>query len=383
MSTIRIDPSSLASASRFSVRLPDGNYRVRLRFSGYGAPGSVTVWAENRRLLTGRIALPPGGASLEILVNLRGPALAEPPPNAPGGKRVLLNDREAASPTWNDSLDLRLVGDADRLEAVELDRDDTAPTLFLAGDSTVADQGAFPYASWGQMLPRFLKPVVAVANHAESGQTLKSFIAELRLAKILETMKSGDYLFLQFGHNDQKAEWPQTYAASDSTFPAYLRVFIAEFRRRGGFPVLVTSCERRRFDASGRAGLSLGAYPDAVRRVAREEALPLIDLEAASRALSGALGAEGSAAAFVAGDATHHNNYGAYELAKAVAALTARAVPNLAPAVSAEALDFDPGRPDDPADLPEIAPPTVGAPAGTPPPVRKRPDGGSRPARAG
>jgi lysophospholipase L1-like esterase len=198
------------------------------------------------------------------------------------------------------------------------------PTIFLAGDSTVTDQPRDPTTSWGQMLPRLFYssggPGVTVANHAESGETLKSFITALRLDKILSQMKQGDYLFLQFGHNDQKEQWPQTYVEASTTYKEYLRDFIAEARRRGAQPVLVTPMHRRNFDANGKILETLGDYPEAMRQLAKEESVPLIDLHAMSAQFYEALGPDKSAVAFGANgrDATHHSAYGAYELARAV-----------------------------------------------------------------
>jgi lysophospholipase L1-like esterase len=100
----------------------------------------------------------------------------------------------------------------------------------------VTDHPSEPTASWGQMLPAMLDAQVTVANYAESGATLKSFLADLRLDKVLMQMKPGDYLLIQFGHNDQKANWPQTYAEAGTTYRAYLAAYIAEARRRGATP---------------------------------------------------------------------------------------------------------------------------------------------------
>jgi len=242
---------------------------------------------------------------------VRTSALPPPPANAPGGRSVRIDARDAAEYTWDEKLTLEFLGKpavaSVRIEPVDV------PTLYLAGDSTVTDQYAEPAASWGQMLPAMLDGTVAVANHAKSGATLKSFLTDLRFDKLLSRMKAGDWLFIQFGHNDQKAEWPQTYAEASSTYPAYLRAYIAEARRRGAEVALVTSPERRNFNADGRIRTTLGAYPDAMRRVAAEEGVPLIDLNADSRAIYEALGPDLSPLAFNDGgkDRTHHNNYGA------------------------------------------------------------------------
>jgi lysophospholipase L1-like esterase len=197
------------------------------------------------------------------------------------------------------------------------------------------------------MLPHLLRPEVAVANYAESGASLKSSIAELRLDKALSVMRPGDYAIIQFGHNDQKAQWPQTYAAAGSTFRAYLRAFIAEVRLRGATPVLVTPPERRTFNTEGRIRSTLADYAAALRAVAAEEKAPLIDLNAASVRLYEALGPEAAALAFADGgrDATHHNAYGADLMARVVAeGLRAAGLP-----LTVELPPFDPDRPPPPA----------------------------------
>ncbi|MBK8478185.1 MAG: rhamnogalacturonan acetylesterase [Opitutaceae bacterium] len=334
----------------FSVAVPEGNYRVTVTFGAIAAPSDNTLKAESRQLLLEHLATAPGEfVTRSFLVNVRTPQLPPPEKNAPGGTTVLLNDRETGLLRWDDKLTLEFNGAAPRVRSITLEPA-AVPTLFLAGDSTVTDQPNEPAASWGQMLPRFLKPEIAVANHAESGETLKSFLSELRLAKILSQIKAGDTLFIQFGHNDEKKQWPQTYVEARTTYNAYLRVYIAEARLRGATPVLVTSMQRRTFDAQGKIQNSHGAYPAAVREVAAEEKVALIDLDRASTTFYEALGPERAPLAFSAGgkDATHHNNYGAYELAKAVAqGLRDSGLP-LAALIADDFPGFDPAHPDAP-----------------------------------
>ncbi len=331
---------------RFSVAVPEGNWRVTLTIGDKRA-ATTTVKAEARRLMLDQVATR-AGHRLErsFVVHMRTAALTPPPANAPGGTMVRLKPREIGSPSWDDRLTLELLGDAAvdtvRIEPAEV------PTLYLVGDSTVTDQPSEPAASWGQMLPAFLDGQVAVANHAESGETLKSFLTELRLDKVLSTIGKGDWLFIQFGHNDQKAQWPQTYVEAGTTYRAYLKAYIAEARRRGATPVLVTSPERRNFDATGRITPSLGDYPAAVRAVGAEEGVAVIDLNAASIAIYEALGPAVSPQAFNDGgaDRTHHDNYGAWLLARAVAE-GVRTLPGMAAHVTTAR--FDPARPPLPA----------------------------------
>ncbi len=200
------------------------------------------------------------------------------------------------------------------------------------------------------MLPRFFRPDIAVANHAESGETLKSFISGLRLAKVLSQLRAGDWVFLQFAHNDEKKQWPQTYVEAHTTYSAYLRVFIAEIRLRGATPVLVTPMQRRVFDAHGQIRNTHGDYPQAVRDVATEQKVALIDLERMSVAFYEALGPDKAPLAFSNGgkDATHTDNYGAYELAQCVLQGIRDAGLSLASHLREDFAGFDPAHPDNP-----------------------------------
>lgn len=338
------------SAARFSVQLPEGNYRVTVRLGGTVA-GATTLLAEQRRLLLEEVRTAKRkSVERSVIVNVRTAALAPPPPNAPGGTCVRLKPRELGSLTWDDRLTLEFAGAAPQVATLRIEPADV-PTLYLAGDSTVTDQPLAPAASWGQMLPRFFAPDISIANHAESGETLKSFVTELRLDKLLSNLKAGDWVMIQFGHNDQKSQWPQTYAEAASTYRSWLRVYLAEVRRRGATPILVTSPERRNFDAAGQIVNSHGDYPQAVRDVAREEHVALIDLYDMSRRFYEALGPALAARAFAddGRDKTHHDEYGAYALARMIVEGLRSAEPQLlaglAGHLAADAGRFDPAHP--------------------------------------
>ncbi len=331
-----MEPGSTDGDFLFSVAVPDGTYRVTLTLGDRKMAGETTVKAEARRLMLRNVATKKGEfVQRQFLVNVRSPALPPPPANAPGGNAVRLPSVDIREYSWDDRLTLEFLGQP-KLSSVKIEPV-TAPTIFLAGDSTVTDQAAEPAASWGQMLPAMLDGTVAVANHARSGATLKSFLTDLRFDKLLSAVKPGDWLFIQFGHNDQKQEWPQTYVDAANTYPAYLRAYIAEARRRGAHAVLVTSPERGNFDTHGKIKDTLGPYADAVRKLAAEERVPLIDLNADSRAIYEALGPEVAPIAFNAGgkDRTHHDNYGAWLMASAVAERIRSQIPELAPHIVA------------------------------------------------
>ncbi|MEZ5275341.1 MAG: rhamnogalacturonan acetylesterase [Opitutaceae bacterium] len=332
----------------FSVSVPEGNYRVTLFFGDREGESGNSVKAESRRLMIEDLATGSGEIVERVItVNVRNSSVPPPEPNAPGGSAVVLNERELGVLHWDDKLTLEFNGTDPKVCGLVVEPVDL-PTVFLVGDSTVTDQPREPGASWGQMLPRFLKPDVVVANHAESGETLKSFISGLRLAKVLSRMKAGDYLFIQFGHNDQKKQWPQTYVEARTTYKDYLKAYVDEARLRGATPVLVTSMQRRQFDAEDRIRNSHGAYPEAVREVAREESVALIDLEQMSIVFYEALGPERAPLAFAGDgrDVTHHSNYGAFELAKCVIEGIREAGLPLAESIVDDFAGFDPAFPD-------------------------------------
>lgn len=337
----------------FSVKVPPGNYRVTLELGHPTFASSNTIKAESRRLYVHNFTTAPGQVIRhEFVVNVRNALLTPPESYAPGGTRVLLNKREQHSLHWDDKLTLEFNGDAPQPVSITLQKIN-APTVFLVGDSTVTDQPYEPAASWGQMLPVFFDSTFAVANHAESGETLKSFITSLRFAKVLEEIKPGDYLFIQFGHNDQKQQWPQTYVEAETTYQDYLNVFIAEARMRGATPVLITSVQRRTFDKQGKINNSHGYYPQAVRNLAREKNVALIDLDSMSVKLYEALGETQAPLAFNdhGKDIAHHNNYGAYQLAQCVVEGIRRTQLPLAAHILAQVPPYDPANPEPPANF--------------------------------
>jgi len=371
-----------ADTFHFSRPEPEGNYRVTLRLQGRPdgpkapRPMSSTrmqgrrdglahcnVQAEARRLMIEPFALFPGEAlERSFIVNVRTPFLSPPPPSAsavpsvpaaPNAAGVHLGPDEINSPDWDDTLTFEIPECAASVSDVTVEPVHV-PTIYLLGDSTVTDVWPGPGASWGQMLPGFFTPDVAVANHARSGATLKSFLTELRLDKVLSALAPGDWLMIQFGHNDQKKERPLTYVDAPTTYRAWLRVYIAEARRRGAIPVLITSPERRNFDEQGRIVDSLEDYPEAMRAVAREDSVALIDLNAMSKTFYEALGPERAVLAFRddGRDKTHHSDYGAYELARMVITGIRAAEPalmgGLAQHLAPEVKAFDPHQPDPP-----------------------------------
>jgi lysophospholipase L1-like esterase len=318
----------------FSVALPEGNYDVSITLGDLTGETHTTVKAESRRLMVEQAKTAAGKfISRTFTVNIRTARLSS-------SGEVRLKSREFGPPMvlhWDDKLTIEFNGVRPCVCAMEIAKAPDAITVFLAGDSTVTDQPREPWNSWGQMLPRFFKPGVAIANHAESGESLPSFLAAKRFDKILSTIKSGDYLFIQFGHNDQKDKRPN--AGPFTTYKTNLLRFVAEARQRGGIPVLVTPMERK----AGVTQDTLGDFPAAVREVAKEQHVPLIDLYAMSKTLYSALG-KNLDQAFQ--DGTHHNNYGSYELAKCIIEGIKSNKLGLTRFLVDDVSAFDPGHPD-------------------------------------
>ena len=158
-----------------------------------------------------------------------------------------------------------------------------APRLYLAGDSTMANKPLdLPERGWGMALAPLFKDPAMVDNHAMNGRSTLSFITEGRWEKITTALKAGDFVIIQFGHNDEKVEDPKRGTDPKTTFPANLRRFVADVRAKGASPILATPVARRKFNTTGQLQPTHGAYPDAIRRVAAEEKVPLLELEKAT-----------------------------------------------------------------------------------------------------
>jgi lysophospholipase L1-like esterase len=322
----------------FSVALPEGNYKVLVTLGDPQGESTTTVKAELRRLMLERVRTPSSRLKVrEFDVNVRTPQIA-------GGGHVHLKPREKTDEAWawDEKLTLEFNDARPCVVALEITPAPELPTVYLLGDSTVCDQPREPWNSWGQMLPRFFRPGVVVANEAESGESLRSSLAAKRLDKVLSTMKPGDYLFIQYGHNDMKEKGEGVGAFT--TYKADLKKFIDGARQHGGMPVLLTSMHRKRLDGAGKIINTLGDYPEAVRQTAHEENVPLIDLNAMSARLYEAWGPEYIDHAFV--DGTHHNNYGSYELARCVIEGIQQNKLPLAKFVIPDLPRFDPAHPD-------------------------------------
>jgi lysophospholipase L1-like esterase len=347
---LRNDFITADSAFFFSVKLPEGNYNIRLITGDQEGTSHTTVKVECRRLMIENVVTSNGSfTSSDLTVNLRSPQISDT-------EKITLKPRELSYLHWDDQLTFEFTGKQPKICALEIVPNHTARTIFLAGNSTVVDQANEPYASWGQMIPRFFQPdSVVIANYAESGESLRSFNASKRSAKIFSQMKKGDYLLIEFAHNDQKQKDLLPFVG----YKSMLEEMIQKTKAKGAIPVLVTSMHRRNFDSTGHIINTLGDFPEAVRVTAREHQVALIDLNAMSKTLWEALGVEESKKAFVhvpAGtypgrneaisDNTHFSNYGAYQLARCVVEGIRKTDSELASYLLPDIPGYDPAQPD-------------------------------------
>jgi lysophospholipase L1-like esterase len=272
--------------------------------------------------------------------------------------RVKLKPREVTYKNWDDSLTLSFCGPAPAVKCIKVEPVSDVTTVFLCGNSTVVDQEDEPWASWGQMITRWFDDKVVVANFAESGLSCTSFLAQLRLDKILSMMKKGDYVMVEFGHNDEKEK-----KAGDGAWYSYsrnLKIFVDRVREKGGNIIFVTPTARRLFTKDHQLGYTHGDYPEAMRTVAKREDVPYIELNGMTRQFYEALGEEGSKQALVhypantfanqpkaLADNTHFNPYGAWEVAKMIVMGLKQMNSPLTVHLRSDWQDFNPAQPDD------------------------------------
>lgn len=351
----QVGESGCASGHPFYISLkePEGNYLVMVTLGNAKQAAVTAVKAEARRLMNAPTATSPGQwVKRSFVVNVRTPYIS-------ATEHVHLKPREIGGLDWDGKLTLEFTGTNPGVQTITVKPVDV-PTIYIAGDSTVVDQEKAPWAAWGQMLPAFFNDKIAVANEAESGETSRSFIGEKRLDKIMSTMKAGDYLMIQFAHNDQK---PGRGFVSIPQYKELLTHYIDLTRAKGAHPILVTSMERRDFNSKGKIYNTLAGYPAAMRKVARREHVPLIDLNAMSFKLFDAMGPKGTLKAFVhfpantfpdqprpLADNTHFTSYGALELARCVVRGIRKDHLPIAKDIRKGVGRFNPKHPDPPSD---------------------------------
>ena len=332
--------------------VPDGNYKVTVTLGNKKRVGQTVVRAESRRHYSDLVVTKKNRyETVTFVVNKHSPVIAD-------DTRVKLKPRETGYKNWDDSLSLSFCGPAPAVKRIQITPADSVTTVFLCGNSTVVDQENEPWASWGQMITRWFTPQVAVANFAESGLSCTSFLAQLRLDKILSQLKRGDYVIVEFGHNDEKEK-----KAGDGAWYSYtrnLKIFVDRVREAGGNIIFCTPTARRFFNDDHKTIRNThGDYPEAMKTVARREKVPVIDLTAMSTTFYETLGEEASKLSLVhypantfpgqdkpLADNTHFNPYGAWEIAKMVVMGLKQVDCPLAKCLSSDWQDYSPAQPD-------------------------------------
>lgn len=284
----------------------EGNYRIKVSLTGCAEMETEVFLFLGRRHLAWKGTLQYGQRQMvEGIVNVSA--------IVPRGKTEMYPDT---------TVDIALIGKGAALSAVQIEPVE-CPVIYIAGDSTVTDQSAeYPYApgasysGWGQMLSAYLDGRIAVSNHAHSGLTTESFREEGHYAILYDRLRAGDYVLLQFGHNDQKLD----HLKADEGYRENLDRYISEIRGKGAYPILVTPIARNTWKGlDGTYNDLLAEYAQAVKRLGTEQKVPVVDLHAASRNFVLVKGLEAAKQWFYPNDFTHSNDYGAYQAAGWVA----------------------------------------------------------------
>ncbi|SFD95931.1 rhamnogalacturonan acetylesterase [Flavobacterium phragmitis] len=302
----------------FSVKLPEGNYQVEVVLGSAQKDLKTTIKAESRRLMVNEFIVAKGKSAVQVFnVNVRNPKIDD-------NLNVTLKDREKDILDWDDKLTLEFLGET-AVQSIKITKKDNLTVLYLAGDSTVTDQDVEPWASWGQFITNYFNENVVVINYAYSGSSLSSFKASNRLKKILSQIKKGDYLFVEFGHNDEKIKGDGN--GPWESYSNLLTEFTQAAKDKGAIPILVTPTQRRFFNENGTLKDTHGDFPPAMRAVAQKNNTALIDITKMTTELYETWGDEASKKAFVQypantfpgqekalDDNTHFNSFGANEI---------------------------------------------------------------------
>ena len=339
---------------RFSVKLPEGNYKVTVTLGDKEGTSKTTVRAETRRLMLESATTAKGEIRKESFnVNIRTPKLS-------AGNTIKLDSHEwdaktgtIKTLTWDNKLTIQFNDERPCVCAIEIEPLDEVITVFVIGDSTVTDQRSA--GTWAQYLPRWFKGNVVIANHAESGQTLKGFRFQRRWDKVMESVKEGDYLFIQLGTNDEKkkghdpmwpsddraGDWIRTHSDAETDYIWELAIMAVEARRHGVTPVIVSPMSK--FDRRNlKATHVMDAYGKNAPKAAELAKCAYIDLWGMSIDIINAVGED---ALHVYSDGTHTNDYGGYLYSLCIAKGIKENGLDLANYLVDDLIDIDPKNP--------------------------------------
>ena len=306
----------------FSVKVPEGDYKVTVTLGSKEYAGLTTLRSETRRMVVESLKTKKGEL-IDVVFNVNVHTTY-----INGKQTVILQRREEIDWGWDNRLTLEFNGDSPAVSRIQIEPNQPKAKIWLCGNSTVVDQDNEPYTSWGQILPYWFNEQVSVENMAMSGLRTSTFISQNRLAKIVQEAKPDDYVLIEFGHNDEKDVEPGSGAWYN--FTHNLKRFIDKLRPKGVRILLATPTERRNF-VNGKIKETHGDYPAAIRTIANREGLPLIDLTQLTTLLYNAMGDSLSKRLFVhyppqtytgqdkeLKDDTHTNAFGSEEICKLV-----------------------------------------------------------------
>ena len=217
-------------------------------------------------------------------------------------------------------------------------------TIHLMGDSTMAEKdltGGNPERGWGMMFPNFVDSTFQVVNYAQNGRSTKSFIDRGLWDKVYNALQPGDYVFIQFGHNDAKADDPDRYAPAFGAYQENLRTFIRGARAKGATPVLLTPVARRWFKDGKLDRNCHTDYPAVMKQVAREEGVTLLDITTKSLDWLEGLGDEPSKAYFMISTGKDDNTHTIARGARKVTELVCSALQDQIPAIGEHLVRYD------------------------------------------
>lgn len=309
-SSLQSDFVVLEAGAGFNVDLPNGDYTVSLMAGDPEGDTNIAIKVEN---------------------------MDKVQPTTKAAGEYLEMDFDIA--LVDGQLNFVFSGTAAKLNAITItklpERDaGTKPVVYLVGDSTMQTYDPYwkPQAGWGQMLPDFFSDAVEIKNHSIGGRSSKSFLFQGRLDEILRVIRPGDYLLVQFGHNDATISNPERYA-SPADYKNYLKTYIDGAQQRGATPIMITPVGRRDFNAgTGKFNVSFPEYVQAMKEVVAEKEVLMIDLSKRSVEYYDSIGPEAALSVFLhvpagiyqafpngATDNTHFQEYGAIQLARIVA----------------------------------------------------------------
>lgn len=284
-----------------------GNYQITVTIDGgkYGI-NNLMIFTGRRRLMDLGINLNPGEVfKASYTINISD-----------------IIPRSKTVPFTDTSFDLTIIADKPTLSAVSISKIES-PTIYIAGDSTVTDQSGFypydpgcSYSGWGQCFSAYLKPGITISNHSHSGLTTQTFREEGHYSIVESIIKTGDFFFMQFAHNDQKL----SHLDAKGGYTKNLRRYVEEMRQKGAIPVIVTPIARNTWKGSdGSYNDLLIDYANACKKIGEELNVPVLDLHKKSKDFILSEGLESSKRYFYPKDFTHSNDYGAYHMAGFIA----------------------------------------------------------------